>query len=179
MPKYVDEILDQCELPFIDDHSKEKAVTLIQNNLNSRAKEMLIRYYASDKVGIKNCEYNSLLMEARELYFQQLHYSCVIMACAISERILRAIFFNKVQADGHHLEEKTKKHLSFLDAKAICEFLVSENIIEKKLLASFKILGELQTRYLNIMGKTPENDAERALRHLYKILRNVKLQVLV
>jgi len=74
-----------------------------------------------------------------------------------------------------HLSEETKKYLLFIKAKTICEFLVSESVIQKNLLASFKILGELHSKYSNIIVKSPKEDAKRALYHLHKILNQVDL----
>jgi len=127
------------------------------------------------EIDSKNSKYNNLIMEARELYFNGYFYSCVVTSCSIAEHILRALFFDNVDVNKKHLSRKTQKYLSFIKAKAICEFLVSENVIPKKMLASFKILGELNSKYSNIISVSPKEDAQRALYHLHKICNHIPL----
>ncbi|MBN1804733.1 MAG: hypothetical protein JW837_05740 [Sedimentisphaerales bacterium] len=174
MTKYIDEIFALKK----EENNKEVS-TIILNHFREKIEGMLIRYNSIDEREIKNSEYKNLVMEARELYFQEFYYSCVVMSCSVAEFILRKMFFNNIKANKKHLSKKTQKYLSFIRAKAICEFLVCENIIQKNLLASFKILGELYSKYSNIIAKTPKEDAERALYHLHKILKQVNPQVLL
>lgn len=95
------------------------------------------------------------------------------MSSATAEYILRDIFFRKVSVSSKSLSDDTQKYLTFIPAKAICEFLVSENAIPKNLLESFKLLGELWGRYSNVIPKKSEDDSQRALYHLHKILINL------
>ncbi|MHC4123022.1 MAG: hypothetical protein ACYSSI_05555 [Planctomycetota bacterium] len=117
--------------------------------------------------------FDELVVEAKELYIKEFYYSCVVMSCSIADCILRKIFYENINANKKHLSEKTQKYLSFIKGKAICELLVSESIIQKNLLASFKILGELYSKYSNITVKSPKEDAKRALYHLNKIFNQV------
>lgn len=171
MSKYIDEILVSFDQQFVSEGADKEAYKLIQKHYNAKIKDILKCYKTTEQLKIKNEEYIDLVMEARELYFQKFFYSCVILSCTIAECILRNIFYNNIHLNNHDLEEKSLKYLSFIDAKTICELLVCENVIERSLLASFKILGELQTKYSNIITKSPETDAQRALYHIMKILK--------
>jgi len=170
MSKYIDEIftLQKGE----DDREVNK---VISNHFSKKINGILLRYNSLHITEINNPKYTSLTMEVRELYFQEFYYSCVVMSCSIAEFVLRKIFFDNINTNKKHLSNKTQKYLSFIKAKTICEFLVSESVIQKNLLASFKILGELHSNYSNITDKSPKEDAKRALYHLHKILNQVDL----
>lgn len=168
MPKYIDEIL------FLQKGEDGREIkNAILSHFNEKIGVILDRYNSLDSIEIKNNKYNNLFMEARELYFQDFRYSCVAMSCSIAEYVLRNLFFDNVKINTKNLSENTQKYLSFIKAKTICEFLISERVIQKNLLASFKVLGELQSKYSNITAKAPKEDAERALYHLHKILDQV------
>lgn len=170
MSKYIDEIFTLQK-----GGNKRKISKIILNHFYEKIGGMLIRYNSLGEREIKNHKYNNLVMEARELYFQEFYYSCVVMSCSIAEYILRDLFFDNIYINMVHLSNKTQKYLSFIKAKTICEFLVSESVIQKNLLASFKVLGELHSKYSNITAKSPKEDAKRALYHLHKILNQVDL----
>jgi len=168
MPKYIDEIFTLHK-----GEDNRKISKIISNHFYEKTGGVLVRYNSLDEMQIKNHKYNNLFMEARELYFQEFYHSCVVMSCSIAEYILRSLFSDCIHINMKHLSEKTHKYLSFIKAKTICEFLVSESILQKNLLSSFKILGELHSKYSNIMAKSPKEDAERALYHLHKILNQI------
>ena len=168
MPKYIDEIFT---LQKGEDNREVSKIIL--NHFYEKIGGMLVRYNSLDEMELTSNKYNHLVMEARELYFQEFYHSCVVMSCSVAEYILRDLFFDNIYINMQHLSNKTQKYLSFIKAKTICEFLVSESLIQKNLLASFKILGELDSKYSNITAKSPKEDAERALYHLHKILNQV------
>lgn len=170
MSKYIDEIFASQ-----NEEDNRELAKAISNHFNEKIDGILARRSSLDSIEIQSYEYNTLFMEARELYFQEFYYSCVVMSCSFAEYILRNLFFDNVNINMKHLSQGSQKYLSFIQAKTICEFLVSESIIKKSLLSSFKVLGELHGKYLSISVKSPKEDAGRALYHLHKILNQVYL----
>jgi len=170
MSKYIDEIF------ALQKEGDNREVTkLILNHFYERIEGILARHSSLDSVEFKSYKYYNLVMETRELYFQEFYHSCVVMSCSVAENILRDLFFYNIYINMVHLSNKTQKYLSFIKAKTICELLVSESVIQKNLLSSFKILGELHSKYSNITSKSPKEDAKRALYHLHKILNQIDL----
>jgi len=120
MSKYIDEILASR-----NEEDNKELCKAISNHFTEKIDGILARHSSLDSIGIQRCEYKSLFMEARELYFQEFYYSCVVMSCSFAEYVLRSLFFDNVNMNMKHLSQGSQKYLSFIQAKTICELLVS------------------------------------------------------
>lgn len=170
MSKYIDEVVTSPN----EEDSRQLSKTL-SNHFTEKIAGILARYSTLDTIEMHNSDCKSLFMEARELYLQEFYYSCVVIAGSVAECVLRKLFLDKVSINMSHLSQGSEKYLGFIQAKTICEILVSEGTIKRSLLPSFKLLGELRSKYSTVTAKSPKEDAERALHHLDKVLHQVDL----
>jgi hypothetical protein len=119
-------------------------------------------------------EFLELLCEARELYIVGHFYPCVAMCGIVGERLVKDVLRESVLVvDGESLQrpsEKAFNQLEYVDVSSIVRFLKETDLLSAEAVTASEKLITLRNKYAHARGKSPQNDALKAVGYLHTLV---------
>lgn len=169
---------------LINDVAKKQEADFLKRKFEAKVSEMVERLASLPAFVVHQREghkYISLLIEARELFTHGYFYSCVAMCGMATERIAKDLYVSGFTLPSAN-RDKLITILEHLNFTRIVDFLKEVGKINKETRSAMLQMGTLRDKFIHTKGPLPEfagddtsiqeqqEDAEKAIRHLHKVL---------
>ncbi len=122
-------------------------------------------------------DYVELLVEARKIYTQGHFYSCVAMCGIVAERITKDILkhvtcIRVTSEQAMSPSQKAFDQLERVDVSSLVRFLKESGVFNAETSKAADALLQLRNTYAHARGKSPQEDALKAIEQLHRFVDN-------
>jgi hypothetical protein len=177
---------------LINEAAKRQEAELLKSQFEAKVDQIVERHASLPAFLVHQGEgfkFTSLLVEARELFTHGYFYSCVAMCGMATERIAKDLYVSGFTLPNTN-RDKLITNLEHLNFTKIVDFLKEIGRINKETRSTMLQMGTLRDKYIHTKGPLPEfagdggsiqeqrnqkikeqqEDAEKAIRYLHKVL---------
>ena len=174
-PQLVEVFVDFLPNQPRNDESRELLRQIRRKSFEENLDEAVERVWDLPSIVVKpRGEYLTLLQEARELYIAGHFYPCVAMCGIVGERLAKDVLrISLLVQHGESPERPSDKafdQLERVEVSGIVRFLREAGLLSEEAARSARKLGELRNDYAHARGKSPQEDALKAIGFLHTLV---------